>query len=75
MDEREFEQTLVQLMRRDASADSDAFRESLLERCLEVLDADGGCSPVDDADLDLLSAAGDVSTIFQDLTRPRDRDI
>ena len=40
MDEREFEQMLGQVMKHDFSAGSEAFRDALLERCLEELASD-----------------------------------
>ena len=61
MGEWEFEIMLEQLLGRDLSAGTEAFRESLLERCLEVLDAGEEGMPIDDADLELLAAAGDLA--------------
>ena len=74
MDDRQFEQMLAKLLRYDFSAETDAFREELLARCLEVLDADtrseaseldADCHVVElnDADLELLAAAGDTTGI------------
>ena len=70
MDDRRFEQMLSRLLRADFSAGTEAFRDELLARCLAILDADvrdeaagseSGCRVVelDDADLELLAAAGD----------------
>ena len=58
MDERAFEQMLGRLMKQDFAAGTEAFRDSLLERCLAALNADGEGARVEDADLELLAAAG-----------------
>ena len=54
MDERAFEQMLGQLMKQDFAAGTEAFRDSLLERCLTVL-GEGDGTVVDDADLDQIA--------------------
>lgn len=62
MDGNEFEQMIRTLMQADLSAGTEAFREELLARCLDELDAgscDGGAE-LDDSALDLLAAAGDA---------------
>ena len=59
MDEREFEQMIERLMKLDFSIGTEAFRDDLLSRCLAVLASDGECREVDDAELELLAAAGD----------------
>lgn len=59
MDDREFEQMLRRLMKTDFSAGNEAFRDALLERCLGMLNADERGISIDDADLELLAAAGD----------------
>ncbi|MBQ9041281.1 MAG: hypothetical protein IJ111_00535 [Eggerthellaceae bacterium] len=62
VDVRELEQMIRGLMRADLSAGTEAFREELLARCLEELDA-GSCdsgTELDDSALDLLAAAGDA---------------
>ena len=50
-------------MGQDFSMGTEAFREALLERCLDELDADVDeseeCADIDDAQLELLAAAGD----------------
>ena len=67
MDDREFEKELQRLMGQDFSAGTSAFREDLLNRCLSMLNADvddndeGVC--LDDAELEMLSAAGDMSLL------------
>lgn len=59
MNEREFDQRLEQLMKQDLSAGTEAFRDDLLARCLDVLgaDEDEGVE-LSDSDLDMLAAAG-----------------
>ena len=60
MDGRRFERIIGRLMKQDLSAGTEAFREDLLARCLEVLDADDGEDGVEvsDSDLKMLAAAG-----------------
>lgn len=70
MDEQEFKQMLERLLQRDPSAGSEAFREDLLARCLEVLGADDEVVALDDDELDMLSAAGDISILYTDLPKP-----
>ena len=54
-----FERMIERLMKSDFSAGTDAFREDLLARCLDVLGADDDqCAEVDDSDLEMLAAAG-----------------
>ena len=64
VDERELEQRLGQFMSRDFSAETGAFRDALLQRCLDVLDAGSEGAEIDDADLDLLAAAGNPYANF-----------
>ena len=64
MDARELEQRLGQFMSRDFSAETGAFRDALLQRCLDVLDAGSEGAEIDDADLDLLAAAGNPYANF-----------
>ena len=52
------EKKLEQLFRSDLSLGTDAFRDTLLERCLEVIRSDEGY-PLSESELDLLAAAGD----------------
>lgn len=59
MGDRKFEQLVERLMKLDFSIGTEAFRDALLQRCLAVLDADESGKRLDDADLELLSAAGD----------------
>ena len=74
MDDARIERALTY----DFSAGSEEFQEDLLERCLSVLaaggdDAAGNALPqpldyraIDDADLDMLAAAGDVYSQHND---------
>ena len=59
------EQGIERILRRGLSDNPNAFRDELLERCLDVL-----CTleevPLEDAELDMLAAAGDPSQIVQD---------
>ena len=59
MGDRKFEQKIERLWKQDLSAGTDSFRETLLERCKSVLNADDECALLDDAELELLAAAGD----------------
>ena len=68
MSEREIEKMLEQVLQRDPSVGTEQFREDLLARCLEVLGADDDeAVALDDEELDLLSAAGDMSMLCHDL--------
>ena len=60
MAESSFDQKLDQLMGQDLSIGTEAFREDLLNRCLAILGTDSSGIELDDDELDLLSAAGDV---------------
>lgn len=60
MEDREFEQMLGRLMKQDFSKGTEEFRDALLERCLTVLDEDEEIAEIDDADLELLAAAGNT---------------
>ena len=59
------EQGIERILRRGLSDNPNAFRDELLERCLDVL-----CTleevPLEDSELDMLAAAGDPSQIVQD---------
>ena len=66
MNDRELDQTLERLMKQDFSARTEAFRDTLLERCLSVLDEDDEGRCLDDAELDMLAAAGDTFVNFSD---------
>lgn len=60
MNDREFEQKITELMGQDLSAGTDAFRDNLLERCLAELEDKPDAVELDDEDLEMLSAAGDM---------------
>lgn len=73
MDVREFEKMLERLLNEDLSKGTDAFRDALLARCLDVLgsddhtqsiDGDGGIRPIDESDLEFLAAAGDIDALL-----------
>ena len=72
MEDRDFEQMLEKLMGQGLPVGSETFRDALLERCLAELDADDEGLVLDDAELDLLSAAGDPSVWFGPERRERD---
>jgi len=58
VEEREFEQMLERMMQQDLSAGTQGFRDALLERCIATLHANDEGMPLDDADLEMLAAAG-----------------
>ena len=60
MEERELDKMLERLLQQDLSAGTEEFRDELLARCLDVLDADDAVDEIDDSLLDTLAAAGDV---------------
>jgi hypothetical protein len=62
MDDGGFEQRLGELLSQDLSAGTEAFRESLLGRCLGALGG-GGARGLSDDELEMLSAAGDVASL------------
>ncbi len=57
MDEKE----IARILKQDLSVGTEAFRDDLLARCIAVLGTDDYAIELDDADLELLSAAGDIS--------------
>ena len=59
MDGRDFEQMLERIMKVDFSAGTEAFRDALLARCLEVLCEDG-IACISDDDLEMVAAAGNA---------------
>ena len=59
MDDAGFEQTVDRLLNQDLSSGTEEFRDNLLQRCLDVLGCDESEAFLDDADLDLIAAAGD----------------
>ena len=56
---QELDQASKRLTKQDCATEVDAFREGLLKRCLAVLDADAEGAYIDDAELEMLAAAGD----------------
>ena len=62
MDERDIER----ILRQDLSKGTDEFRDELLSRCLAVLGSQDGVE-LDDSDLELLAAAGDLSALGLDM--------
>ena len=60
-----FEELLKSLLNQDFSADTETFRDTLLERCLEELDSEDTSEPreLTDSNLEYLAAAGDVLDI------------
>ena len=60
MNDREFEAMLQRLIEQDLSAETDAFREALLARCLAVLDTGDEGLELPDDEIELLAAAGNV---------------
>ena len=67
MDEKE----ITRILRQDLSVGTEAFRDNLLARCIAELGTDDYAIELDDADLELLSAAGDISAqIGTDQTGP-----
>ena len=78
VDDMQFEQALTRLLLADFSAGTETFRDELLARCLAVLnadvhgataetDADCRIIELDDADLELLAAAGDAMGVGEPL--------
>ena len=67
MNERNFEQQLKGLFSKDLSAGTEAFREDLLARCLDVLGSEA--QKLADDELEMLSAAGDVTALTEDTDR------
>ncbi|MBQ9020500.1 MAG: hypothetical protein IJ113_00595 [Eggerthellaceae bacterium] len=64
MDEQRLEHILEKHMKQDFSNGTEAFRDELLARCLDVLSLGDGATQdengidIDEADLELLAAAG-----------------
>ncbi|MBQ9068742.1 MAG: hypothetical protein IJ131_06720 [Eggerthellaceae bacterium] len=55
------DKTLSALFAHDFSEGTEHFRDALLARCLDVLDSEDDGFEIDDADLDMLAAAGDAA--------------
>lgn len=71
IDDMEFEARLKGLLSQNFSEGTETFRDALLERCLDVLDADGGKAELEDEALELLAAAGDIWMIKADPNRTK----
>jgi len=71
MDDAEFERFLGRLLNQDLSVSTEEFRDDLLGRCLDVLGCDNDGAFIDEADLDLIAAAG---TPFQDFAGRKNGD-
>ena len=72
MDERELEGLLKSVLKQNLSAGTEAFRDSLLQRCLYELNSSDEIRVLNDNELDMLAAAGNP-----DLLRnlPQDSDV
>lgn len=71
MDDREFEKKLEQLLQADLSVGTEAFRDALLARCLKALpEAIDEPQSLEDADLVLLAAAGNVYAADDSISSP-----
>lgn len=68
MDER----TVKRLLEQDLSVGTDEFRDKLLSKCLDVLCAEDSVIELDDADLDMLAAAGDINAAIAPSHRETD---
>ncbi len=64
MNNQELDCMLERLMKQDFSAGTETFRDGLLKRCLMVLDEADEGTVLDDADLEMLAAAGDSFSAF-----------
>lgn len=63
MDDKRFEQMIEKLLKQDFSSGTEAFRDALLARCLDELDADIRESDLSDEELEMLAAAGNLSAM------------
>lgn len=59
MNDRDIDELLTELLAQDLSAGTEEFREALLARCLAIVNA-GGSAQLDDANLELIAAAGNM---------------
>lgn len=64
------EKSLKRHLQSSSSEGSEAFRDELLARCLSLLDSGVSegcetpeCAPLEDDDLEMLAAAGDLSSL------------
>ena len=58
MNEQEFHELLEQVLGQNLSAGTDAFRDDLLARCLDIVSSSEDVTALDDSQLELLAAAG-----------------
>ena len=65
MNDREIEKMLGTLLAQDLSSGTEAFRDALLERCLDVLNSDSEVTVLSDDDLEMLAAAGDPTAFME----------
>lgn len=72
MEDHAFDQMLERLMKVDFAAGTEAFRDSLLARCLTELNGSGEGESINDADLELLAAAGTMPVSDPSELEPRD---
>ena len=56
------EKDIKKILSTDLSESTEAFRDELLKRCLDLLPSDDGSFELVDADLELLAAAGDANS-------------
>ena len=56
MDEHE----IAKILRQDLSKGTEEFRDTLLKRCLAVLDSENTGLSLEDDELEMLAAAGDL---------------
>ena len=68
MDEKDIER----LLKQDFSLGTEAFRDSLLARCLDVLDSESPSRELHEPELGLLSAAGDHTAQDDELSHHKD---
>lgn len=54
------ERDIIRVLSTDFSAGSEASRDALLVRCLDVLGADDDGTDLEDEELEMLAAAGDA---------------
>lgn len=67
MDERE----IVRILRQDLSKGTEKFRDALLARCLAVLGSGDGIE-LDDSELEMLAAAGELMSPEPDAPGPKE---
>ena len=63
MTDREIEQMLGETLKQDCSIGTEAFRDELLTRCLEVFAEKEESVELGDDELEMLAAAGDLASL------------